>query len=114
MMKFTRRQLGFGSKGFTLIELLVGLMVTSVILTAVATLAFALGVANDNSRDTIEQQARLRYVTVKAGEILRYCKLVCGDPNDDLAVWVNDDKENEREQQFNVQARCSAAGYGVC
>ena len=84
------------SRGFTLIELLVGLMVTSVILTAVATLAFALGVANDNSRETIEQQARLRYVTVKAGEILRYCKLVCGDPNDDLAVWVNDDNENER------------------
>jgi len=83
------------SRGFTLIELLVGLMVTSVILTAVAALAFAMGAANDTSRDTIEQQARLRYVTVRVGEILRYCKLVCGDPNDDLAVWVDDDNENE-------------------
>ena len=47
-------------KGFTLVELLVALMVTSIILAAVATLAFAMGSVKDSTDDTSSKQAQLR------------------------------------------------------
>ncbi|MHC4558900.1 MAG: PilW family protein, partial [Planctomycetota bacterium] len=50
-------------KGFTLIELLLALIVTGIILAAVTTLAFAVGVANDTTDDTIQKQAQVRYAT---------------------------------------------------
>ena len=45
--------------GFTLVELLVALMVTSIILSAVATLAYAMTRANDQTSDTAQKQALL-------------------------------------------------------
>ncbi|MHC4459886.1 MAG: PilW family protein [Planctomycetota bacterium] len=77
--------------GFTLVELMVALVVTSIILAAVATLAYALGTANETSDDTSEKQAQMRYTTLRISELIRYCKLICGAPGDDLAVWRADD-----------------------
>jgi len=63
-------------KGFTLVELLVALVVTSIILAAVATLAYALGTVNDSSNDTAVKQAQLRYATLRISDLIKYSKLV--------------------------------------
>jgi len=72
--------------GFTLIELLLALIVTGIILVAVTTLAFAVGVANDTTDDTSQKQAQVRYATLRISDLIRHCKLICGAPNGDLAV----------------------------
>ena len=77
--------------GFTLAELLIALMVTSIVLTAVATLAYAMGTANDASDDTSQKQAQVRFTTLRISELMRHCKLICGTPGNDLAVWRADD-----------------------
>jgi prepilin-type N-terminal cleavage/methylation domain-containing protein len=82
------------SKGYTLIELLVALIVSSIILAAVATLALAMSSANDASDDTSIKQAQVRYATLRVSELVRHCKLICGTPENDLAVWKADDNGN--------------------
>lgn len=77
--------------GFTLVELLVALMVTSIILAAVATLTYALGAANDTTNDRAEEQAQVRYASIRISELIRHCKLICGTADNDLAVWRADD-----------------------
>ncbi|MFH1884170.1 MAG: prepilin-type N-terminal cleavage/methylation domain-containing protein [Planctomycetota bacterium] len=78
-------------KGFTLVELLVALVVTGIVLAAVATLAFAMGAANDVADDSSQKQAQVRYATLRISELIRHCKLICGTPGGDLAVWRADD-----------------------
>ena len=78
-------------KGFTLVELLVALVVTGIVLAAVATLAFAVGTANDATDDSSQKQAQVRYATLRISELIRHCKLICGTPGGDLAVWRADD-----------------------
>jgi len=78
-------------RAFTLVELLVALMVSSIILTVVMTLAFAMTTAIDSSNDTGKKQAEVRYATLTISELVRQCKLVCGTPGNDLAIWKSDD-----------------------
>ncbi len=80
--------------GFTLIELLVALMVMSIVLAAVATLAFAMGSANDASDDTSQKQAQVRYATLKLSDLIKSCKLICGAADNDLAIWRADDNDD--------------------
>ena len=54
-----------------MIELLVAMVVTSVLLTSVATLAFALGSANEATGDTSLKQAQIRYTTLRIQELMR-------------------------------------------
>ena len=82
--------------GFTLVELLVALTVSSVVLTAVATLAYALGAATDSTDDTSRKQAQVRYTTLRISELVRQCKLVCFAGASDFAVWRADDNEDGR------------------
>lgn len=77
--------------GLTLIELLLAMVVTSIVMTAVATLAFAMGSANDAMDDTSEKQAQVRFATLKISELIRHSKLVCFVDNDDLLIWRADD-----------------------
>ncbi len=91
MNMFKRPLSGFNSKGLTLVELTVALIVTSIILTAVVTLAHALGTVNDASNDTSQKQAQVRYVTLRIAELIKHCKLICGAPGDDLCIWRADD-----------------------
>ncbi len=81
-------------KGFTLVELLVALVVTGIVLAAVATLAFAMGAANDAADDSSQKQAQVRYATLRISELIRHCKLICGTPGSDVAVWRADDNGN--------------------
>jgi len=78
-------------KGFTLVELLVALVVTGIVLAAVATLAFAIGAANDVADDSSQKQAKVRFTTLRISELVRHCKLICGAPGGDLAIWRADD-----------------------
>jgi len=84
------RHMRHGS-GFTLVELWVALVVTGIILAAVATLAFAVGTANDETDDTGRKQAQVRSATLRIWELVRHCKLICGTPGNDLAIWRADD-----------------------
>ena len=85
--------------GFTLIELLLALIVTGIILAAVTTLAFAVGVANDTTDDTVQKQAQVRCATLRISDLIRNCKLICGTPNSDLAIWRAD---NNTDGQINI------------
>ncbi|HEW78694.1 MAG TPA: type II secretion system protein [Phycisphaerales bacterium] len=77
--------------GFTLAELLIALMVTSIILAAVATLAYAMSSANKISGDTSQKQAQVRFATLRISELIRHSKLILKANDDDLAVWRADD-----------------------
>ena len=94
MIKRKRPLSTVNCKGFTLVELLVALVVTSIILAAVTTLAYALGTANDVTDNTSQTQAHVRYATLRISELIRHCKLICGMSGDDLAVWRADDNGN--------------------
>jgi len=93
-MRDTRYQ-----RGFTLAELLVALVVTGVVLSAVATLAYALGRANDTTSDTSYKQAQVRYATLRISQLVRNCKLVCCATADDFALWRADDNN---DGQINI------------
>jgi prepilin-type N-terminal cleavage/methylation domain-containing protein len=81
----------YNKNAFTLIEMLIALIVSSLILTVVATLAFAMTTAIDSNDDTAEKQAAVRYTTLKISELIRQCKLVCSKSDQDLAIWKSDD-----------------------
>lgn len=78
-------------KGFTLAELLVAMTVTAIIMASVATLAYAMGSVNDSSDQASLKQAQVRYATLKIGELLKHCRLICGTPDSDLVIWRADD-----------------------
>ncbi len=86
-------------KGFSLVELLVALIVTGIVLAAVATLAFAIEAANDATDDSSQKQAQVRFTTLRISELIRHCKLICGTPGSDLAVWRADDND---DRQINI------------
>lgn len=85
--------------GLTLVELLVALVVSGIILSAVATLAFAMTSAADATDDTSRKQAQLRYATLRLSELIRHSRLVCGTPGDALALWRADDND---DGQINI------------
>lgn len=94
MIKRKRPLSAFNCKAFTLVELLMALVVTGIILAAVATLAYALGTVNDVTDDTSQKQAQVRYATLRISELIRHCKLICAVPGGDLALWRADDNAN--------------------
>ena len=81
--------------GFTLVELIVALIVTSIVTTAVVTLAYALDTVNDVTNETSKQQAQIRFATVRISDLIRHCKLICGTPGGQLAVWRADDGDGQ-------------------
>ncbi|KPL21707.1 MAG: hypothetical protein AMJ75_09450 [Phycisphaerae bacterium SM1_79] len=93
-MKNTRYE-----NGLTLVELLVALAVTSIVLAAVATLAYAMSSANAVTGDTSRKQAHVRYATLRISELIRHGKLICYASGNDLAVWRADDNE---DGQINI------------
>ena len=82
--------------GFTVIELLVALVVTSVILSAIATLAFAMSTATRSGEDVAFAQTEVRTAMMQLVELIRDCRMVCAAPGDDLVVWKSDDNGDER------------------
>jgi len=83
--------------GFTLVELLMALVVTSIVLAAVATLAYALGTANERSDDTSQKQAQVRYATVRLSELIRYSKLVYAASESEIVLWLDYNRNEQLE-----------------
>ncbi|MHB0947118.1 MAG: PilW family protein [Sedimentisphaerales bacterium] len=83
-------------RGFTLAEMIMAMTVTGIILAAIATLAFALGSANDSADDTSEIQSRIRYTTIRLGELVKNCKLICYNSGTEVAVWRADDNGDNK------------------
>jgi prepilin-type N-terminal cleavage/methylation domain-containing protein len=84
------------NSGFTLVELLMAMTLTGIILAAVATLAFALGSANDSADDLSEVQSRIRYTTIRLGELVRNCKLICSNNGTEIVLWRADDNGDNK------------------
>ena len=80
--------------GFTLAELLVALMVTAIILSAVASLAYALGSANRSTEKLSENQAALRYTSLRISELIKHSSLAFAIPTNGIALWTGDDNAN--------------------
>jgi prepilin-type N-terminal cleavage/methylation domain-containing protein len=81
--------------GLTLIELLLALVITGIVASAVATLAFALNSAGASTDDTSRKQAQVRFATLKISDLIRHCNLICGTPGGELAVWHTDNGDGE-------------------
>jgi type II secretory pathway pseudopilin PulG len=81
---------------FTIVELLVALVVTSVVLSAIAALAFAMGTATRSSEDVAFAQTEVRTATLRLVELIRNCRMICAAPGNDLVVWKSDDNGDER------------------
>jgi prepilin-type N-terminal cleavage/methylation domain-containing protein len=84
------------TQGFTVIELLIGMVITSIVLAAIATLAFAMSVASTASDDIAVTQAQLRQATLRLRELIGTCQLVCAAPGNDLVLWRADDNADHR------------------
>lgn len=80
--------------GFTLTELLIGMLITSIILSAVVTLSYAMSSANDGCNDTSLKQAQLRYATLRISDLIRNCKLIAYANGYDIGIWRSDDNGN--------------------
>lgn len=77
--------------GFTLIELLLALVITGIVASAVATLAFAMNSAGVATDDMSRKQAQVRFATLKISDLIRHCKLVCYASANEIAIWRADD-----------------------
>ena len=76
-------------KGFTLAELLIALMITSIILSAVATLAYSLGTANKITSEMGVNQAYLRKVTLRISDLIRKSNQVISADTNSIVLWVD-------------------------
>lgn len=83
-------------KAFTLVELMVTLIVTGILLSAVATLAFAMSSASSVGDDASAKQAQLRHATLHILDLVRSCRLICAAPGNDLVLWKADDNGDSR------------------
>jgi hypothetical protein len=77
--------------GFTVAELLVAMVVTSVVLLAVTTLAFAMGSASRAAEDVEAAQAEIRAATVRLMDLIHDGRMICAAQGDDVVVWKSDD-----------------------
>jgi len=77
-------------KAFTLVELLVTLVITGILLSAVATLAFAMNSATTAGSDTASSQAQLRLGMVRIVEVIRNCRMILTASDTELAIWLAD------------------------
>ena len=80
--------------GFTLVELLMALMITAIILSAVATLAFALTSGVSETDEISENQAALRFATVRLSDLIRNSRHTMITSSNDIALWRSDDNED--------------------
>ncbi|MGA2915087.1 MAG: prepilin-type N-terminal cleavage/methylation domain-containing protein [Sedimentisphaerales bacterium] len=94
------------NKGFTLAELLMAVWVMSIILAAVAALSFALGSANDSVTNNSVIYSKIRYTTMRLGEIVKNCKLICANSGTSAAIWqadYNNDSKIEPNEMLYIE-----------
>lgn len=86
--------------GFTLIELLLALIITGIVASAVATLAYAMNSAGVATDDTSQKQIQVRFATLKISDLIRDCKLVCYASTTEMAIWTAD--TNPADGKINI------------
>jgi prepilin-type N-terminal cleavage/methylation domain-containing protein len=86
-------------KGFTLAELLITLIVTGILLSALATLAYALSSATSTESDIAVVQAQLRLGGLRLHDLVANCRMICEVEGNALAIWRADDNQ---DGQINV------------
>ncbi|OHB55157.1 MAG: hypothetical protein A2173_00290 [Planctomycetes bacterium RBG_13_44_8b] len=95
-------------KGFTLVELLVALIVSSIILAAVATLAFAMSSASVSTDDMSSKQAQVRFSTLQISELIRQCKLIHEYDSSEgyITIWKvgNGDNVVDPDELISIEA----------
>ena len=89
MMKQRRQSVA----GFTLVELLVALMIASVVLSAVAALASATGSAAEITDQAGREQAQLRHVNVRVGDLIRRANQVVETQVWGFRVWHDENQD---------------------
>ena len=88
-------------KGFTLVELLVALTVSSIVLGAVGTLAFAMGTANKSLDEANRAQVYSRFSTLSLRDTLRYARQAFVTPDGNIAIWKADDYPDNPDGLIN-------------
>ncbi len=83
-MKKRRRQC---AAGFTLVELMIALLVSSVILSAVATLAYATGSAKEATDEMGREQSVLRHVNVRLTDLIKRADGVVSASDSGFELW---------------------------
>lgn len=87
------------NRAFTLAELLVTLIVTGILLSALATLAYALSSATSTESNIAAVQAQLRHGTLRLLDLVGNCRMICEVEGNALAIWRADDNQ---DSQINV------------
>jgi len=80
--------------GFTTVELLVALMVCAIVLSGVASLAYALGSASRSTDEISEHQMALRCATVRISELVKHSVMAFAAPDSEIALWTGDDNND--------------------
>lgn len=86
--------------GFTLVELVIALTISAIVLTAVATFAYAMSTADTDSDDISRRQAQIRFATLKVSDLIKHCRLICEVSSYDMALWKAD---NNGDGQINAR-----------
>ena len=73
--------------GFTLVELLLALMIASIILSAVVTLASATTAANDATDQMGREQSQLRQVSMRLTDLIRRANRVITADTEGFQLW---------------------------
>lgn len=97
-MKITTKHNAASRKdGFTLVELLMAMLVMSIILAAVATMASAMSNANRETKDMGEKQAQIRYTTMRLTELINNASLIVpvSNPRIGFCVWTDSDEDGQ-------------------
>ena len=96
--------------GFTLAELIIALMVTAIILSAVASLAYALGSANKATSEIGQAQAVLRYANVRIADVIKHSNRVCSASATAIRLWSdqNGDAVEEASEYFDITTNLDA------
>ena len=92
-MKQRRRQ---SVAGFTLVELMVALMVASVVLSAVATLAYATCSASEATDQMGREQAQLQHVCVRVNDLIKRANYVHIDSEYEFWLWHDKNADGNR------------------
>ncbi len=95
-------------KGFTLVELLVAMVVTGVVLAAVATLAFAMSSSISATDDLSLKQTQIRFASLRITELIRRCRLIYSYNAEmgSIEVWQDNNGDNavDADELVSIQA----------
>ena len=99
--------------GFTLVEMMVALLVSSVVLAAVATLAGAASAADTATQDLGREQAQLRQVSIRLGDLVRRANRVMSASTEGFELWHDINADGAATADELTQIARGADGNGI-